>query len=61
MTVFLPTDLETHLMVHHGVDSHVIAQVEQSHPEKRDDVAEISHDLMHQMQVADHVHDMDEG
>jgi hypothetical protein len=57
VTVFSPSELEMHLLVDHGVDSRLMADVHSSpHSVNSDEVAEISHRLMHAAGAANHNH-----
>jgi hypothetical protein len=41
------SDLEVHLVVHHRVKPELVGELEERHPDKREQVAHSSHALMH--------------
>lgn len=55
--IFVLTELEEHLIQHHGVEGSLVAAVRENNPDNAMDVAEKSHDLMHGLGYSDHVHD----
>lgn len=43
------SELEGHLIAQHGVKPELVSQLEERHPDKREQVAHSSHALMHMM------------
>jgi hypothetical protein len=55
MKPFIPTALETHLILDHGVTPEIIAMTRENHSDVVEVVGELSHRLMHSVgQAKDH-------
>lgn len=57
MTLFLLTQLELHLIEHHGIDATTVQQVRDGYPESATDIARQSHVIMHSGTPINHVHE----